>query len=967
MKHRFSLIWLAILVVVAVPVWAQSPTGAIRGKVTDPSGAVVTNAAVTATGSNGQVYSAKSGTGGVYEISSLPPGTYTLTANARGFAPFTQLSFVITAGAAQQFDIPLDIQVQQEKIDVQENSSQVEVSPSNNASSIVLKGADLDALSDDPDELSQDLQALAGPSAGPNGGQIYIDGFTGGQLPPKSSIREIRVNQNPFSSEYDRLGYGRIEVFTKPGTDKYHGQFFVEGNSSAFNARNPFVKEKPSYYTTTYNGNFGGPLGKKASVFFDFQRRNINEVAIVNTPALDANLQPFTLAENIPNPRTRTNLSPRFDYQVSKNNTLTARYQYVREAQDNAGVGGFTLPEAGYNSASSEHTLQVSDTQVLGTKAVNETRFQYMRENERQNPLSFAPSIEVIGAFNGGGNSDGLQKDITSHYEFQNYTSVAQGNHFIKFGGRLRIVHEEDTSGAGYNGSFSFPALTVEDCQPNPCTYSYQTALQALAAGATQAPGATLFSLQASPTGAVPTIPVTVADAGLYIQDEWKLRPNLTLSYGLRFETQNAIHDHADWAPRVAIAWGIGGGGKNAAKTVLRAGYGIFYDRFPQGEVLNADRQNGVIQQEYVVSDTQAPISFFPTVPAPSDLPASQTVPTIYQINSRLHSPYILQSAVSVERQLTKNANIAVSYLNARGVHQFLSVNANAPTPGTPYSNGPRPDPLAGNIYQYVSEGLFKQNQLITNFNIRAGTKLNLFGFYSLSYANSDAGGVSSFSSNPYDIGLDYGRASFDTRHRLFLGGSVGMPYGFRISPFMIFNSGSPYTVTIGKDLNNDSIFNERPALATGISGDCLSPTNPCHYAVPGESYVPIPINSLTGPDRFTLNMRLSKTFGFGPEKKGAAGAQGGPSMGPFGGGGGPPRGGGGGGRGGPGFGVTSNRRYSLTFSINARNLLNRVNLSTPNGNLSSPLFGKSNGLAGGPFSGGPSNRRVELQAMFSF
>jgi hypothetical protein len=157
--------------------------------------------------------------------------------------------------------------------------------------------------------------------------------------------------------------------------------------------------------------------------------------------------------------------------------------------------------------------------------------------------------------------------------------------------------------------------------------------------------------------------------------------------------------------------------------------------------------------------------------------------------------------------------------------------------------------------------------------------------------------------------------------------------------------------------------------LATGVSGSCLSPTNTCHYTVPGEPYVPIPINSLTGPDRFTLNMRLSKTFGFGPEKKAAAGQAGGPSMGPFGGGGGPR--GGGGGRGGPGgpggFGTTSNRRYSLTFSINARNLLNRVNLSTPNGNLSSQLFGKSNGLAGGPFSGGPSNRRVELQAMFSF
>jgi hypothetical protein len=325
---------------------------------------------------------------------------------------------------------------------------------------------------------------------------------------------------------------------------------------------------------------------------------------------------------------------------------------------------------------------------------------------------------------------------------------------------------------------------------------------------------------------------------------------------------------------------------------------------------------------------------------------------------------------------VTKIANVTLSYLNARGVNQFLSVNANAPLPGTPYSQGPRPNPSAGNIYQYISEGIFKQNQLIANFNVRAGTKLSLFGYYSLNYANSDASGASGFPSDQYDLGLDYGRASFDTRHRVFFGGTAGLPYGFRLSPFMIFNSGSPYNVTVGQDLNGDSLFNERPTLAAGASGSCLSPTMACHYAVPTVPFVPIPINYLTGPNRFTLNLRLSKTFGFGPERKGAAGVQAGaggpPGGGPFGSGSGGPRGGGGGGgfgRGGGGgnFGSTSNRRYSLTLSVNARNLLNNVNLATPIGNLSSPLFGQSNGLAGGPFSSAASNRRIELQASFSF
>ncbi len=143
-----------------------------------------------------------------------------------------------------------------------------------NASAIVLKGSDLDALSDDPDELSNELTALAGPSAGPNGGQIYIDGFTGGQLPPKSAIREIRINQNPFSAEFDRLGYGRIEILTKPGTDKLHGRAFGQGNDNVFNTGNPFTTVLPAYYSFQYNGTVSGAISKTASYFVSVEQRD---------------------------------------------------------------------------------------------------------------------------------------------------------------------------------------------------------------------------------------------------------------------------------------------------------------------------------------------------------------------------------------------------------------------------------------------------------------------------------------------------------------------------------------------------------------------------------------------------------------------------------------------------------------------------------------------------------------------
>src|SRR5271157_5590296 len=610
-----SVLALTILAACGASSWAQTATGTLRGQVTDPSGAMVTNATVAVRAPAGRTLSATTNRSGAYEIGNLAPGKYTVTADAKGFATFVQTDVEVAADQTAQLNIALEISVEKEKVNVQEETPQVDVNPASNASAIVLTGKDLEALPDDPDELQSDLEALAGPSAGPNGGQLYIDGFTAGQLPPKSSIREIRINQNPFSAEYDKLGYGRIEIFTKPGTDKFHGQFSVEGNSSGLNTRNPFLAadEAQPYDSMIYMGNIGGPINKKASFFFNVQRRNIDEIAVVNVPTF-LNSSPFS--ESVPNPRTRTNIGPRLDYQLTPNNSITVRYQYYRDTQDNAGVGGTVLPEAGYNTTSTEHTLQISDTQILGPKIINETRFQYLHDSSNQNPVSSplqtlpagfttTAAIGVNGAFTGGRASSGVETDYQDHYELQNYTSISQGKHFIKFGGRLRVVHDDNTSGAGFNGAYTFASLN-----------DYQAAFNALTAGMTQTAGAVKFNLESPPTpGApVPTVTVNEVDAGLYVQDDWKLRPNLTLSGGLRFETQNDINDHSDWAPRIGFAWGLGGGGKTAPKTVLRGGFGLFYDRFTSDFVLNADRLNGTTQQSFALSCSQpcATLNFFP-------------------------------------------------------------------------------------------------------------------------------------------------------------------------------------------------------------------------------------------------------------------------------------------------------------------------------------------------------------------
>jgi hypothetical protein len=954
---------------------ASAGSGALRGQVTDPSAAAISGATVVATPETGAPVAVQTNNQGMYEFKSLAAGKYSVTVVAQGFTLYENDNVVI-ANQPLRLNMSMAIEVEQQKVQVSDTAPTVDVNPSNNAGAITISGKELEALPDDPDELQSDLEALAGPSAGPNGGQMYIDGFTAGQLPPKSSIREIRINQNPFSSEYDKLGYGRIEIFTKPGTDKYHGQFFSDGNDSSFNAQNPFAGEEEPYYSTQFSGNIGGPINKKASFFFNIERRNINEVAPINTFILDDSLNEVPFVESISNPRHRTNIGPRLDWALSKNNTLTARYQYYRNTEEGDLGSQLSLPTQAASTQSTEQTVQISDTQVIGSKIVNETRFQYNRDNSLQNPIDTNPTYNVLGTLNGGGLGSGTLNDLQNSYEIQNYTSLIHGNHVFKFGGRVRATSDTNFSTSGFNGVFTFSSLSGSADVPGPgCTIGGTSACPISLLYAEQHPlssGDIPYATQLTYTTGLPHAAVTYYDVEPYFQDDWRVRPNITISAGIRFETQNSIHDHNDWAPRLGFAWGVGGR-SGPPKVVIRGGYGIFYDRFQTGQILQADRLNGVTQQQFIINN---PICFPGTDKALSDFsncgPATSSASTIYEISPTLHSPYTLQGAISVERQVTKSATLSVTYLNSRGFDQFLTINANAPFPGTVCA--PNCPPLTGgNVYRYISEGNFSQNQFIANSNVRIGSKVQLFGYYTLGSADSDTSGVSSFASNSHNIHQDYGRASFDVRNRFFLGGSISFPYLFRLSPFMVVNSGSPFNITSPIDLNGDSQYNDRPSLVSTATCPTITTSGAQNqiYCTPfgtfdasGTTGKLLPINYATGPAHFVLNLRLTKTFGFGPKAKAANGPVGGGSGG-----------GGGRGRGGPLFGggpsfssSNSDRRYNLMLGVSVRNVFNNVNVANPNSTLGSQLFGVSNALQGGPFSpSSAANRRLDLQATFSF
>ena len=998
----------------AAQVRAQAPatTATLRGHVADPTGALIPGATISITTSAGTaVKDTKADAAGAYAITGLTPGSYIVNATFDGFAPFASPAIPLAAGQVKRVDISMAIEVAEQSVTVtEETPSMVSVEAGDNASAIVLKGKDLDALSDDPDELSNELTALAGPSAGPNGGQIYIDGFTGGQLPPKSAIREIRINQNPFSAEFDRLGYGRIEILTKPGTDKLHGRFFSQGNDDAFNTGNPFTTVIPAYHSYQINGTLNGSLSKWASFFVSVEQRNNQNASIysADTAAQDAATKIYFIPTNqttntvIPtagglfSPQTHTNVSPRIDLQLGQKNTLTVRYQFYRNSQSGQ-IGSTSLPSQSSTSSSTENTVQLSDSQIVNEHIVNETRFQYLRDVSSNTPASASPLVTVPGSFTGGGSNGQLSHDHTDHLELQNITTMSVGAQAIKFGTRVRDNRDANLTDANFNGTFNFNDLADYSGALNQfyngtaCPAS--SAIGGPACGTINAPSKLTFTTGAEGATA------NVFDAAIFFQDDWKANRNLTLSGGVRWETQNHIADHDDWAPRVAFAYALDGHkDKKQAKTVLRGGYGFFYDRFSLGNELSATRFSGSPNSQKQTTITN-PTCFNPTsisaiVANPSICTASasattSSASTIVQIAPGYRSPYTEQLGTSLERQLLKGTSLTLTYLHSFGVHQLATRDSNAYEPGTfvfgsSTATGVRPNPNLGIVNEYYPEAVFKQNQLIANINAHFTPNFSLMGFYNFTVANADTGTAS----NAYNLSQDYGRASFAARNMLFLMGSYTGPWGITFNPFLIAQAGRPFNIVTANDLTGDNFFNDRPAFATAASNpaNVVTTSYGSFDTVPQAGESIIPVNMGNGPAAVAVNLRVSRSFGIGPKLEvagqnnaggpppggpppggpGGGGGRGGGGFGPGG------FGGGGGGRGGPGGmfgGASTGRKYSLNFSAQALNLFNDIDYGTPRGTVipGATNFGQSTSLAGGIFSSGAAARRIFFQAAFSF
>jgi len=958
--------------------FAAQTTGALTGRVTDQFGAVVVGASVVVKDAGGtKVWQATSDPEGRYTVSGLVPGAYSVRVEAQGFAAFEQVDVEIVRGVRKQLDARLIVGLERQEVTVgAENRLSIETEE--NRSALLLRDAELDALPEDPEDLAAALQALAGVPVGPNGGQILIDGFlnTGEPLPARSSIREVRINQNPFSAENDQIGFGQIQIITRPGTEEWHGQAFFYFTDESFNSRNPFADRRAPYQMRNIGGTLGGPLlPRRASFFASLDRRDTDDNAIVNAFVLDDDLNVTRFVRTVLVPRRPINASVRLDFQLSKNHTLTARYNFFRSRVENAGVGGTSLPERGFDFTLPIHTIQLTETAVLGSRVVNELRLQYIAENQFDEPLSDRPGVNVLGAFVAGGSSAGRASNPEGRLTVQDSVLWTSGAQTLRAGARLRRTTINDISPDDFNGTFTFagglaPQLDaagdpVRDATgqvvnvPITSIERYRRTLhfqrQGLSPAEIRARGGGATQLTVG--GGNPRATAEQVDVGAYFQDDWRVRPNLMLSFGLRYELQTNIGVRPNFAPRVALAWAPdfkGGTKPRQSLTVVRAGFGVFFDRFNENQVLIANKYAAGDFFRFITSDIAA-LDSFPNVPPAASLRAAGTAEqTVFRIAEDLREPYMMQAALGVERQLPFKSTLAVTYIAARTLHALRARNANAPVV-TRNASGEvvsrmRPNAVAGNVIQYESSGRLKQHQLLLTLNNRLSRRVSFFANYTLNSAKGDTESAGTLPADSYDLRSEYGRSSTDTRHTFSAGGAFDAPLGLRLSPLVYASSGRPFNITTGTDTNGDSIFADRPSLATDLTrpGVRVTPFG-AFDTDPLPGHVVIPRNYGEGPSYFVVNLNVSRTFVFGKATPKAAG-QGGASRASAGGDG----------------------RFRLTLGARIINIFNRVNLDLPVGNLGSPFFGQSVAVTGGfgaarqghPAAG---NRRVETQIRFEF
>jgi Carboxypeptidase regulatory-like domain len=894
----------------------------IDGVVTDPTGAVIPGARVRAS-SGATVLTDAAG----HYVFACEPGTsITITADASGFAKAAAHAHARVGGVAH---VNLKLSVASVETDVEVNADAGGVDSGDSAGATILGTEAVQRLSDDPDDLLRELQAMAAGGGGaPGGAIIAVDGFqNGSSLPPKASITEIRINPDPFSSQYERAPWiaPNIEITTKPGAKAIHGALFFVESDGAFNATDPFSITATPASKQRYGFELSGPvMGRNSDFFLALEKRDINEFNVVDAETLDSGYNPAPLQQTVAAPQRLWIGSARGDRQITPNDAATFSFSSNLNNLGSQGVGGLNLASSGFNSLESENDLHLLNTQILSVHLLNETRIGYTWRSTEQTPLSSEPSLMVAGYFTGGGATSGSLNDRERDLEADDDFIFTKGRHSLKVGLQSLAFFIHDYDPDTFNGAFVFgggsaPALDADNNPTGETTTI--NALEQYRRSLLNLPGGTPTTFQFA-TG-TPLVPETQWRLALYVQDRARLTRRLTVNAGLRYQLQTTPGTFANFAPRAGLAWAP----DKKSNWLIHLSAGIFMNPVDPAYPMQAERLNGVRQLEKTI---YSPNFQSPMTPSP----ASISVDTIWQLPNAVTQLPSLMAQTGLGHEFPHHWHLQADLDFGQAWGWMRQVNANAPMVAS--SVGTAPDPLAALLAPRpiaVDENIFRYEQLahrrggLVEFALEQNSykRLNFSVDYLHLDFRSDGGfrlGDLSSAANPQSTYSEKGEsARWDSEMpNLFFGSAnLSLPFKISLSSLLDFHSGNPYNITTGTDANGDGDFDDRPSYASAPGPGVYS--SPFGLLTTNTVNGNVPRNLGTMPAQIHLDINLSRDFTLSPRDK----------------------------------------DHPRTFTFNARstNLLNHTNVTAVDTILSS-------GAIGQPIAA-ETARRVELGARFTF
>lgn len=907
----FSLFLIFLITNFAIE--AQTKKSTILINVKNQLGEVIPEAEITLFKENKKIKTLKSSKSGSMLFFDLDAGQYQINVKADGFKDFTIDSVILKSSETKTLEAVLEIKVIETNVTVG-GDEDVE----NSGTTRVLSETQIQRLPDDPKKLEQMLRSIAGESATGEKMPITVDGMQSDKLPSKDQIQAVRISQNVFSAQYDNPNGWGIEIYTRSSADKFSGSVWLGYEDSRLNAANPFIGKRLPKRDYNISFNLTGPITKKSmfSVYFSPQRDNSSKS--VNATILDSQLRPVAYQTTFANPRNGFYLGTNFAADLGKKNKIVSAYTVSVDKSKGNNVSEFLLPSRASNGESQWHNFRFSESYFASENLINQFRSSISYSTNRNYSANNEVSISVLEAFEGGG-SQNNNSEKSLNFEIANDTSWQKNKYSVNFGWQFRGSFIKQISTANYGGTYTFSGRSapVLDANNNPIigqftqidsleTYRRTLLFQKLGFSGAQiralGGGASQFTI----SGGNPTVSVKNLNAAGYLQNSYKLKENLALSFGIRYENQNDISSNFDIAPRLGVIWSPKvkkNSDPKKKENVLFSlpkisfGYGIFYRRYGAYNYLSIKQANGADRATYLITDPNI-LDLFPVVTSVSQLQQFALPKTQRFISPDLQTPRMQMINFTASKRLPAgfSTNINLSY--SKSDRQTISRNINA------IYNGVRPLGNAGNVYETNSIGRSERTRISVMLNLPENIISGNIR-YSFLKAKSDIVTGSGLPTNPFDFSQEFAPTSGDGVHSISGYLDYDLPFGFSISGSFSYQTGSRFNITTGKDTNSDGYFLERPAFASDLTKPNLMFTK---YGVldpnPSANDKIIPRNLGRGSSNTSFDIYLSKSIKFGKDKVNKK----------------PPK-------------------RTLNFSVSIDNVFNIVTRANPIGNMSSPNF----------------------------